>query len=79
MFLFQTWDWTKSNLLLVFTVLGVFLGAIIGFAGRAANPSDDVIMLVSFPGDVLMRMLKMLILPLITSSLIGGKFNILES
>ena len=62
----------KKNILLVLTVAGVLLGILIGFASRAANPSDDVIMFISFPGDVLMRMLKMLILPLIVSSLISG-------
>ena len=59
------------------TVLGVILGGIIGFAARAANPSQEVIMFIEFPGDVLMRMLKMLILPLIVSSLIGGKDSII--
>lgn len=62
----------KHDLLLVVTVIGVILGVIIGFAGRNANPSAEVIMFISFPGDVLMRMLKMLILPLIASSLIAG-------
>lgn len=65
-------DWLKHNLLLVLTVAGVFVGAIIGFLGRLGNPSPDVIMLVEFPGDILMRMLKMLILPVIMSSLISG-------
>ncbi|XP_013777991.1 excitatory amino acid transporter-like isoform X1 [Limulus polyphemus] len=64
--------WTKINLLLVLTVLGVFLGILIGFLARFAEYGKDAIMLVSFPGDILMRMLKMLILPLIISSMIAG-------
>ena len=54
------------------TVISVFLGFIIGFIARLFEPSEEVIMFVSFPGDVLMRILKMLILPLIVSSLIAG-------
>ena len=70
----QFGDWLKQNMLLVLTVAGVFLGVIIGFLGRLGNPSPDVIMLVEFPGDILMRMLKMLILPVIMSSLISGNY-----
>lgn len=55
------------------TVAGVILGGIFGFVARLGTYDADVIMLVSFPGDILMRMLKMLILPLIISSLISGK------
>ena len=62
----------KVHLLLVLTFLGVTLGVVLGFSLRTAKLSEDTIMLISFPGDILMRMLKMLILPLITSSLITG-------
>uniref|UniRef100_A0A8C4VDC3 Amino acid transporter n=1 Tax=Falco tinnunculus TaxID=100819 RepID=A0A8C4VDC3_FALTI len=61
------------NLLLTLTVFGVILGALCGGLLRLATPIDpDIIMLIAFPGDILMRMLKMLILPLIISSLITG-------
>ncbi|KAG9337006.1 hypothetical protein JZ751_029923 [Albula glossodonta] len=52
---------------------GVILGAVSGMLLRYASPiPPDVIMVIAFPGDILMRMLKMLILPLIISSLITG-------
>lgn len=60
------------NLLLVLTVIGVFSGLGLGFLGRLANLSPDAIMLVNYPGEILMRLLKMFILPLIISSLITG-------
>uniref|UniRef100_A0A8C9I5L4 Amino acid transporter n=1 Tax=Piliocolobus tephrosceles TaxID=591936 RepID=A0A8C9I5L4_9PRIM len=62
-----------KNLLLTLTVFGVILGAVCGGLLRLASPiHPDVVMLIAFPGDILMRMLKMLILPLIISSLITG-------
>uniref|UniRef100_A0AAQ4Q493 Amino acid transporter n=1 Tax=Gasterosteus aculeatus aculeatus TaxID=481459 RepID=A0AAQ4Q493_GASAC len=52
---------------------GVILGAVSGMLLRVASPIDpNIVMVISFPGDILMRMLKMLILPLIISSLITG-------
>ncbi|CAF1656862.1 unnamed protein product [Rotaria magnacalcarata] len=61
-----------NNLLLTLTIAGVFLGFLMGFLIRLSEPTSETIMMLSFPGDILMRMLKMLILPLITSSLITG-------
>ncbi|XP_068458344.1 excitatory amino acid transporter 2-like isoform X4 [Clinocottus analis] len=62
-----------KNLLLTLTVLGVILGAVSGCLLRVASPiHPDIVMVIAFPGDILMRMLKMLILPLIISSLITG-------
>ncbi|XP_038663322.1 excitatory amino acid transporter 2-like isoform X1 [Scyliorhinus canicula] len=63
----------RKNLLLTLTVLGVILGALFGGLLRYASPiHPNIVMLIAFPGDILMRMLKMLILPLIISSLITG-------
>lgn len=52
---------------------GVIAGSVAGMLLRYASPLPaDVIMVIAFPGDILMRMLKMVILPLIISSLITG-------
>ncbi|CAB1342036.1 unnamed protein product, partial [Coregonus sp. 'balchen'] len=51
----------------------VIAGSLFGMLLRYVSITDpNTLMLVSFPGDILMRMLKMLILPLIISSLITG-------
>ncbi|XP_066599670.1 excitatory amino acid transporter-like [Prorops nasuta] len=65
--------WMDSNLLLVLTIAGVLVGLILGFLGRLMfELTPQSITLVSFPGEILMRALKMFILPLIISSLIAG-------
>lgn len=64
-------------MLLVFTIAAVLVGLILGFLGRLANPTPQSITLISFPGELLMRLLKMFILPLIVSSLISGNYAIL--
>lgn len=63
----------RENLLLVMTILGVVLGVGMGALARTVHYTADTVMLVSFPGEIMMRMLKMLILPLIISSIITGK------
>ncbi|KAK0162050.1 hypothetical protein PV327_008418 [Microctonus hyperodae] len=65
-------DWFGANMLLVLTILGVSAGLGLGFLGRLASLSSESIMVISFPGEILMRLLKMFILPLIISSLITG-------
>ncbi|ESP03184.1 hypothetical protein LOTGIDRAFT_61417, partial [Lottia gigantea] len=64
----------KENLLLVLLFCGVFLGVGMGFMVRSIGGdfSKRQIMYLMFPGEILMRMLKMLILPLIVASLIAG-------
>ncbi|XP_018344152.1 PREDICTED: excitatory amino acid transporter-like [Trachymyrmex septentrionalis] len=65
-------EWMGNNLLLALTITGVLMGLVLGFLGRLADFTPQSITLVSFPGELLMRMLKMFILPLIISSLISG-------
>lgn len=49
------------------------MGAVFGMLLRYMKVTDSsVLTMISFPGEILMRMLKMLILPLIISSLITG-------
>lgn len=53
---------------------GVVMGAVFGMLLRYMKVTDSsALTMVSFPGEILMRMLKMLILPLIISSLITGR------
>ncbi|PAA70161.1 hypothetical protein BOX15_Mlig005305g2 [Macrostomum lignano] len=61
-----------ENLLVTLTVLAVVLGIVVGLTTRLASPGERAIMIVGFPGELLMNMLKMLIIPLIVSSLISG-------
>ncbi|XP_077475068.1 solute carrier family 1 member 9 [Stigmatopora argus] len=61
------------NLLLGLTVMGVLMGAVLGMLLRYMKVTESsTLTTISFPGEILMRMLKMLILPLIISSLITG-------
>lgn len=53
------------------------MGAVLGMLLRYMQVKDSsALTMVSFPGEILMRMLKMLILPLIISSLITGDSTI---
>uniref|UniRef100_A0A3P9I7I3 Amino acid transporter n=1 Tax=Oryzias latipes TaxID=8090 RepID=A0A3P9I7I3_ORYLA len=65
-------DYCKRNGLLTLSVFAVVTGCVLGFSLRTLNLSTQAKIYFAFPGELLMRMLKMLILPLITSSLMSG-------
>ncbi|XP_051957409.1 excitatory amino acid transporter 5-like isoform X2 [Xyrauchen texanus] len=65
-------EYIRRNGLLTLSVLAVITGCILGFMLRGLALSTQAKIYFSFPGELLMRILKMLILPLITSSLMSG-------
>ena len=67
----------RNNLLLVLLISGVTIGLLIGVlvnpeVNRISDPEKKAttVMLIGFPGELLMNMLRMLILPLVMASLI---------
>jgi Na+/H+-dicarboxylate symporter len=64
----------KTNLLTILTVVAVILSIITGIVlkGISGPYSPRVIMYVNFLGDLFLRMIRALILPLIISSLIAA-------
>ncbi|KAF6111436.1 solute carrier family 1 member 7 [Phyllostomus discolor] len=60
-------DVFRRNGLLILSVLSVTVGCLLGFFLRTRRLSPQEISYFQFPGELLMRMLKMLILPLVVS------------
>ncbi|CAG0886527.1 unnamed protein product [Darwinula stevensoni] len=66
----------RQNLLLIVTVVGVFTGVILGFGLRTLEPSRTTILVISYPGEIFMRLLRLMILPLVISSLVSGSASL---
>ncbi|XP_070498980.1 excitatory amino acid transporter 3-like [Chironomus tepperi] len=64
----------KRNLLTILTLVAVLLSIIIGLSMRASHPSYSprVVMYVNFIGDLFLRMIRAVTLPLIISSIIAA-------
>nr|prf neuronal Glu transporter EAAC1 [Rattus norvegicus] len=68
-------DWRRflrNHWLLLSTVAAVVLGIVVGVLVRGHSELSNLDKYFAFPGEILMRMLKLVILPLIISSMITG-------
>ncbi|KAK5904724.1 hypothetical protein CesoFtcFv8_006259 [Champsocephalus esox] len=65
-----------ANLLVILTVAGVIIGVFIGLGVRNATLSKTQIIYIGFPGELLIRLLKMIIIPLVVCSLVSGSASI---
>ncbi|XP_077578059.1 neutral amino acid transporter B(0) [Stigmatopora nigra] len=65
-----------SNLLVILTVAGVLIGVFIGLGVRNVELSRTQMIYIGFPGEILIRLLKMIIIPLVVCSLVSGAASI---
>ncbi|XP_074535020.1 neutral amino acid transporter B(0) [Halichoeres trimaculatus] len=66
----------KANLLVILTVAGVIVGVFIGLGVRNVTLSRTQMIYIGFPGELLIRLLKMIIIPLVVCSLVSGAASI---
>lgn len=66
----------RTNLLVILTVAAVIVGVCIGLGVRNANLSQTQVIYFGFPGELLIRLLKMIIIPLVVCSLVSGAASI---
>nr|XP_028577861.1 neutral amino acid transporter A [Podarcis muralis] len=62
----------RRNCMVILTVSGVLLGVAMGTLVRRLHLSPAHVAYLAFPGEMLLRMLKMIILPLVVCSLVSG-------
>ncbi|KAM4589679.1 neutral amino acid transporter B(0) [Fundulus diaphanus] len=66
----------RANLLVILTVAGVIVGVFIGLGVRNASLTETQKIHIGFPGEILIRLLKMIIIPLVVCSLVSGAASI---
>ena len=65
------WSKLPDDKLLLFTFLGIVIGVGIGFLLRLGpDINDDWVLVISYPGEIFLRALKCMIIPLVSLSIL---------
>uniref|UniRef100_H2S2K4 Amino acid transporter n=1 Tax=Takifugu rubripes TaxID=31033 RepID=H2S2K4_TAKRU len=65
-----------ANPLVILTVAGVIVGVFIGLGIRNVPLTATQVIYIGFPGELLIRLLKMIIIPLVVCSLVSGSASL---
>ncbi|XP_068179752.1 neutral amino acid transporter B(0)-like [Antennarius striatus] len=65
-----------ANLLVILTVVGIIAGVLIGLAVRNVTLSRSQIIYIGFPGDLLIQLMELIIIPLVVCSVVSVDANI---
>ncbi|XP_077978643.1 excitatory amino acid transporter-like [Glandiceps talaboti] len=68
--------WAKENLLFIFTFVGVILGFTLVFIIKPFNPSANAIMWIGLPGELFMRGLYCMVIPVLTASVVTATASV---
>ena len=72
-------DALRAEPLLVQTLVGVAVGVVVGAVARATDPTPRAVELLGFPGELFMRLLRALVLPLVSVSMVCGVLALFET
>lgn len=66
----------KKNIFALLTLIAALIGFVIGiFVKYYVKTTNEINALIKFPGSILLKVLQLLIIPLILSSLISGNLR----
>ncbi|KAL4443245.1 hypothetical protein ABPG75_010982 [Micractinium tetrahymenae] len=65
--------------LLLATLAGVLAGVVLGVALKPAGLGQQAIELIGFPGEIMLRLLKMLVLPVVSVSMVAGVVSLRQA
>ena len=65
----------RGNKLLIYDIVFFVAGIVIGVVGRNVGVTNQLVLLIGFPGEIYTRLLRMIPILLVISSIISGRYR----